>query len=204
MSFEEEYHIIKETFNTGDSFQQSISSEQYTNSDGSFQHHLFIKSTRPRYLEISEDPLKFHQFLKEQLSDDFDNYGEPGFIGSRENKYYQPILGYENLSDIYEHSRRFGSDPNEILKKLDSLYIAIKDWNLEQIESIIDDDRFYRYLEILKDEEFGSTVTLDNDFRDRVIKKMIIEQIGSIVRPIKNDRDIKEKEVNLIILLNTK
>lgn len=200
MSTEGEFHIIKEAI--VDQEPSTNSAEQYITASpdsniSSIQHHLFIKSTRPRYVEILEDPSTFHQFLKDQLS--FDEESPLEYSTSR-ILHYEPILGYENLSDIYDYSKRFGSDSTEILERLDALYGAIKDWDLDQVGRIIDNERFNRYLELLQDVD---EMRMEREFKERVIKRMIIEQISSIVRPIKNDRSIKEKEINLVILLNS-
>ncbi|CAM9013976.1 unnamed protein product [Wickerhamomyces anomalus] len=201
MSTEGEFHNIKEAI--VDQEPSTNSAEQYITASpdsniSSIQHHLFIKSTRPRYVEILEDPSTFHQFLKDQLS--FDEETPALEYSTTRVRHYEPILGYENLSDIYDYSKRFGSDSTEVLQRLDALYGAIRDWDLDQVGRIIDNERFNRYLELLQDVD---EARMEREFKERVIKRMIIEQISSIVRPIKNDRSIKEKEINLVILLNS-
>lgn len=202
MSTEGEFHIIKEAIVDGEPI-NSTRTEQYITASpdsniSSIQHHLFIRSTRPRYVETLQDVSTLHQFLKDQLS--FDEESPILEYSTSRIRHYEPILGYENLSDIYDYSKRFGTDPAEILQRLDALYGAIKDWDLDQVGRIIDNEWFNRYVELLQDVD---EVRMEREFKERVIKRMIIEQISSIVRPIKNDRSIKEKEINLVILLNS-
>lgn len=216
MSKEDQKHsqMIKETlYSSSDTVQQTVTETITTTSshvEGYVQQQLFIKSTRPRYLDIIDDPQAFQFFVQRQLSLDEDptfqytSRSASPISATDTFTTYEPILGYENLNDIYKYSQNFEThEPSYISNRLTDLYTAIQVWDLDQVERIIDNERFNQYLRVLRNEESG--IQMDQKFKNKIIKKMIIEQIASIVRPLKNehDRDIIEKELNLIILLNS-
>lgn len=115
--------------------------------------------------------------------------------GEIEEFDYEPLMGYTSFVDVEEYGRR-GIDSGNVSKQLDMISQAVKKWEMNELRVLMDNLKFSEYLRLIEEVE-----SVEEEMKRKLIKRMIMEQVGSIVRPVRNDLGVKEKEVNLMILL---